>query len=137
MITPEACIHASTSPRPTRCEPMDGIMHRLRNGNQLRLLLLHQHVTSPGPPSLPTFDNEKLVCFVDAAWDASTRNCGMAGVFKGREQGKFQSFKDSRRYVDSALIVWRSERRFWKRLYLMRIPCWWYRFTSVSEATQD
>ncbi|CAN7074363.1 unnamed protein product [Brassica oleracea var. botrytis] len=50
----------------------------------------------------------------------------MAGVFKGREQGKFQSFKDSRRYVDSALIVWRSERRFWKRLYLMRIPCWWY-----------
>ncbi|KAF2543489.1 hypothetical protein F2Q68_00032299 [Brassica cretica] len=60
---------------------------------------------SAGPPSLPTFDNEKLVCFVDAAWDASTRNCGIAGVFKGREQGKFQSFKDSRRYVDSALIT--------------------------------
>ncbi|KAF3599993.1 hypothetical protein F2Q69_00037903 [Brassica cretica] len=40
---------------------------------------------SAGPPSLPTFDNEKLVCFVDAAWDASTRNCGIAGVFKGRQ----------------------------------------------------
>lgn len=44
------------------------------------------------------------MCFVDAAWDASTRNCGIAGVFKGSEQGKFQSFKDSRRY-DSAMIA--------------------------------
>ena len=42
---------------------------------------------------------------VDAAWDASTRNCGFAGIFKGREQGMIQSFKDSRRYVESALIA--------------------------------
>ncbi|KAG2306263.1 hypothetical protein Bca52824_026011 [Brassica carinata] len=81
--TPEACIHASTSPRPTRCEPMDAQAAVASSARNL----------SAGPPSLPTFDNEKLVCFVDAAWDASTRNCGMAGVFKGREQGKFRASK--------------------------------------------
>lgn len=60
---------------------------------------------SAGPPAPPSFENEKLVCYVDAAWDASTRNCGFAGIFKGSEQGKIQSFKDSRRYVESALIA--------------------------------
>ncbi|CAN6837284.1 hypothetical protein Bca52824_047379 [Brassica carinata] len=58
-----------------------------------------------GPPAPPSFENEKLVCYVDAAWDASTRNCGFAGIFKGSEHGKIQSFKDSRRYVESALIA--------------------------------
>lgn len=57
------------------------------------------------PPPLPNFENESLVCFVDAVWDATTRNCGISGVFKGREQEKYQGFKDSRRYIDLALIV--------------------------------
>ncbi|CAF2272369.1 unnamed protein product [Brassica napus] len=57
------------------------------------------------PPAPPSFEDEKLVCYVDAVWDASTRNCGFAGIFKGSEQGKIQNFKDSRRYVESALVA--------------------------------
>uniref|UniRef100_M4EC13 RNase H type-1 domain-containing protein n=1 Tax=Brassica campestris TaxID=3711 RepID=M4EC13_BRACM len=46
---------------------------------------------------------ERPVCFVDAAWDATTRNCGIAGVFKGRETAQLTGFKEPRRAVDLAL----------------------------------
>ncbi|XP_056851708.1 uncharacterized protein LOC130500775 [Raphanus sativus] len=46
-------------------------------------------------PVLPSFENESLVCFVDAAWDPATGCCGIAGVFKGQTQEKHPDFKEA------------------------------------------
>lgn len=56
-------------------------------------------------PMPPSVENEKLVCFVDAAWDATTQNCGIAGVFKGQDHRRHQGFRESRRHVGSALVA--------------------------------
>ena len=52
------------------------------------------------PPPLPKFEKESLVCFVDAAWDATTRNCGIAGVFKGVSR---RSTRDLRTQEDTLI----------------------------------
>lgn len=57
------------------------------------------------PVIAPPLEEGSLVCFVDAAWDVTTRNCGFAGIFKGSVQGQQLNFKDSRRQVDSALTA--------------------------------
>ncbi|KAL0800742.1 hypothetical protein Bca101_055917 [Brassica carinata] len=62
-------------------------------------------LTTKETPLIPNVEKERLVCFVDAAWDATTRNCGLAGVFKGRERDKQQDFQNTRRCVGSALVA--------------------------------
>ncbi|KAL0732890.1 hypothetical protein Bca4012_009100 [Brassica carinata] len=62
-------------------------------------------------PPIPNYEEESLVCFVDAAWDSATRNCGFAGVFKGRDQQRYQDFKDSRSHTLVKLINIKGARK--------------------------
>ncbi|RID72173.1 hypothetical protein BRARA_C04078, partial [Brassica rapa] len=47
-----------------------------------------------------------LLCYVDGAWDAVSRNCGTGGIFSGEGSSAYpNSISDSRRFVSSALMA--------------------------------
>lgn len=46
-----------------------------------------------------------MLCYVDGAWDATSRNCGTGGVFSGTVGQCPAPISDSRRFVSSAIMA--------------------------------
>ncbi|KAG2326859.1 hypothetical protein Bca52824_009587 [Brassica carinata] len=55
------------------------------------------------PP--PTFQPGMLVCNVDAAWDATTRGCGIGGIFSGEAVRTLPIMTEAFSHVSSALMA--------------------------------